>query len=120
MQENRRRKVSLKVSGRASINFQPGPTFEDRLFQAMMKSRKITYQRMLRKLLGKLTNRRHHYYVILLEKALVHLEVFSEKNNSLIIIHEIDGKSYTTHLVVSLEISADAKSVVVSSLAELQ
>lgn len=84
--------MSFEVSVRAPISFQPGTKFEDRLFQATMKSKNIVCQIILRKLPGELAKRRDGHNVIFLEQTLMYILIVSKNNESFILIHELDDK----------------------------
>ncbi|MFO7527286.1 MAG: hypothetical protein R6W86_00565 [Marinobacter sp.] len=120
MQVTRQGEVCLEVSGRAPINLQAGPAYEDRLFQAMMQSKVIAYKAMLEKVLGELPESIKAQNVTELEQALTDFDACSERITTVTLMHEIDGQNYTTHLVVNLDLSAEIKSVVLSKLAGFQ
>jgi len=90
----------IDAIGYAVIDSQPGPSYEDKLLQAMRKSRSEAYALLVEQVYGRHLSLKSRSSVGGEERKYISSSVTGELFGFTTVTHGIDGKLYTTHLSI--------------------
>ncbi|WP_111496394.1 MULTISPECIES: LPP20 family lipoprotein [Marinobacter] len=110
-------KTVLEAEGYAPINTQPGPSYEEKLMQAMEASREEAYERLAEQIYGVKVRARTSVDDQGVEHEVREVRVEGIVRGAAIVAHGIDGKMYTTKLTLDKSVLDELdESVTESSL----
>ncbi|WP_144780326.1 hypothetical protein [Marinobacter maritimus] len=91
---------NIDAIGYAVIDSQPGPSYEDKLLQAMRKSRSEAYTLLVEQVYGRRLALKSRSSVGGEERKEVSSSIMGELFGFTTVTHGIDGKLYSTHLSI--------------------